>query len=119
MNFRKVYSPIKVLAVLSFVAIAIKYWGPTEVGLYLLLSPYVALYFLSNESNYRNTKLTIIRAIPAIVTLLLVPVLLFGIEADAQAGIGIMFGLIIQLTSISAAEFIIVFFLNGEKTHSK
>jgi hypothetical protein len=43
-------------------------------------------------------------------------VLLFGIESDAQAGIGLMFGLIIQLASISAAEFIILFFLNGESS---
>jgi hypothetical protein len=116
MSFRKVYLPIKVLALLSFVSIGIKYWGPIEVGFYLLLSPYAVLYFLSNENNYRNTKLTIIRCIPAALTFLIVPVLLFGIESDAQAGIGLMFGLIIQLASISAAEFIILFFLNGESS---
>jgi len=116
MSFRKVYLPIKVLALLSFVSIGIKYWGPSEVGFYLLLSPYAVLYFFSNENNYRNPKLTIIRSIPAVFTFLIVPVLLFGIESDAQAGIGIMFGLIIQLASISAAELIILFFLNGESS---
>ena len=32
MSYRKIYLPIKVLALLSFVSIAIKYWGPSEVG---------------------------------------------------------------------------------------
>ena len=112
MSFRKIYIPIKALALLSFVSMGIKYWGASEVGFYLLLFPYAVLYFLSNENNYRNTKLTIIRSIPALLTFLIVPVLLFGLESDAQAGIGIMFALIIQLASISVAEFIILFFLN-------
>lgn len=116
MSFLKIYNPIKVLAVLSFVSIGIKYWFPSEIIFYLLLSPYAVLYFSSNENNYRNTKLAIIRVIPAIVTFLLVPILLFGIEPDAQAGIGIVLGLIIQLASISTAEFIILFFLNGENS---
>jgi len=116
MNFRKVYIPIKVLALLSFVSIGIKYWAPSEMGFYLLLSPYAVLYCLSNENNYRNTKLTIIRSIPAVFSFLIVPVFLFGLEPDAQAGIGIMFGLIIQLASMSVAEFIILFFLNRESS---
>jgi len=114
MNFRKVFHPIRALAVLAFVAIAIKYWGPSEIGFYLLLLPYAVLYFLSNDNNYRNTKLAVIRFIPAVFNFILVPVLLFGIESDAQAGIGIMFALIMQLVSISAAELIILFFINDE-----
>ncbi|TGE85215.1 hypothetical protein C7Y70_02440 [Pseudoalteromonas sp. KS88] len=115
MNYKNVYLPIKALALLSFISIALKYWGPSEVGFYLLLSPYVVLFYLSNANNYRNTKLSIIRGIPAGLTLLLVPALLFGIEPDAQAGIGLMFGLLLQLASISAAELIILFFLNDEQ----
>jgi len=113
MSNRKIYYPIKVLAALSFVAIAIEYWNAGAVGLALLLSPYGVLFFLSNDNNYRDLKLTVIRIIPAVLTLLLVPWLLFGIESDPQAGIGLMFGVIIQLASISAAEFIILFFING------
>ena len=116
MSFLKIYIPIKALAVFSLASIGIKYWFPSEIIFYLLLAPYAVLYFLSNANNYRNTKLTIIRSIPAILTFLVVPMLLFGIEPDAQAGIGIMFGLIIQLASISASEFIILFFLNGENS---
>jgi len=37
-------------------------------------------------------------------------VLIFGIEPDPQAGIGIMFLLIMQLAAISASEFVILFF---------
>ncbi len=114
MSFLKVYNPIKALAVLSFVSIAIKYWFPSEMIFYLLLSPYAVLYFLSNENNYRNTKLATIRVIPATITFVLVLFLLFGIESDAQAAIGLVLGLIIQLVSISTAEFIILFFINGE-----
>ncbi len=116
MNYRKVYFPIKVLALLSFISIGFKYWVPSEVVFYLLLSPYAVIYFLSNDKNYQNIKLTIIRIIPVVLTFLLVPVLLFGIEPDAQAGIGVMFALMIQLTSISAAELIILFFLNEENS---
>jgi len=115
MNYKNVYLPIKAFALLSFISTALKYWGPSEVGFYLMLSPYAVLFYLSNANNYRNTKLTIIRSIPAVLTLLLVPFLLFGIEPDAQAGIAIMFGLLLQLASISAAELIILFFLNDEQ----
>jgi len=117
MNFLNIYYPIKVLAVISFVAISTKYWFPAEIFFYLLVSPYAVLYFLSNKNNYRNTKLTVIRAIPAVITFLLVPILLFGIEPDAQAGIALMLGLITQLASISAAEFIILFFINDESAN--
>ncbi len=96
MSYRKIYYPIKVLAVWSFVAISIVYWNTGAAGLALLLSPYVVLYFLSNDNNYRDVKLTVIRIIPAIIIFILVPWLLFGIESDPQAGIGLMFGVIIS-----------------------
>ena len=114
MNHYKIYYPIKVFSVLSFIAIAFKYWNAGAVGLSLLLSPYVVIYFLANDNNYRNLKLTLIRAIPAVATFLLVPWLLFCIESDPQAGIGLIFGVVIQLAFISTAELIILFFLNGE-----
>jgi hypothetical protein len=119
MNYGEVYFPIKVLALLSFVSIGVKYWAPSEVGFYLMLSPYAVLYFFSNANNYRNTKLVIIRSIPAVLTILLVPVLLFGLVPDAQAGIGIMFALMFQLASISAAELIILFFINSDNKADK
>lgn len=116
MNILKIYFPIKILALLSFVSIGIKYWEPTEVGFYLLLSPYAVLIFLSNANNYRNTKLSALRSIPAVLTFLLVPILLFGIQSDAQAGIGVMFGLMIQLASISLAELIILLFVKDKNS---
>ena len=114
MSNRIFYYPVKVLAVMSFIAIAFKYWNAGAIGLALLLSPYALLYFLSNDNNYRNIKLTVIRIAPAILTFLLAPWLLFGIASDPQAGIGLMFGAIIQLASIIASELIISFILNGE-----
>ncbi len=114
MSLHKIYYSIKIFAVLSFVAIAIEYWNAGLVGLSLLLSPYAVVYFLANDNNYRNLKFTLIRAIPAISTFLLVPWLLFGIESDPQAGIGLIFGVVIQLAFISAAELIILFFFDGQ-----
>ncbi len=113
-SYRKIYYPVKILAIFSFIAIALKYWNAGAIGLALLLSPYAVLYFLSNDNNYSRLQLTVIRIVPAIVTYLLVPWLLFGIESDPQAGIGLMFGVMIQLSLISAAEFIILFFIHGK-----
>jgi len=112
MSHLKINDAIKLLAVLSFVAIAIEYRYAGAIGLAFLLSPYVALYYLSSNNNYRTVKVAVIRIIPAIIVYLVVPVLLFGIEPDAQAGIGLMLGVIIQLASISAAELIILFFVD-------
>lgn len=119
MSYQKYYYPVKIISVLSFLAIAVEYWNAGAVGLSILLSPYVVLYFLSNGRNYRNLQLTVIRIVPAMVTFLFVPWLLFGIASDAQAGIGLMFGVMIQLSTISAAEFIILFFINGKSRSQK
>ncbi|MBA6408429.1 MULTISPECIES: hypothetical protein [unclassified Pseudoalteromonas] len=110
MNYKKIYYPVKGLAVLSLVAVAIKYWMPTEIGFAFMLLPYLLLYFLANAKNYQNKRLIIIRFIAALFTIILAPVLIFGIEPDPQAGMGIMFLLIMQLAAISASEFIILFF---------
>lgn len=104
------YYPVKALAALSLVAVAIKYWMPTEIGFAFMLLPYLVLYFLANANNYRNKRLFLIRIIAALFTIILAPVLIFGIKSDPQAGVGIMFLLIMQLTAISASEFIILFF---------
>lgn len=110
MNYKKIYYPVKGLTVLSLVAVAIKYWMPTEIGFAFMLLPYLLLYFLANAKNYQNKRLIIIRFIAALFTIILAPVLIFGIEPDPQAGMGIMFLLIMQLAAISASEFIILFF---------
>ena len=110
MNYKKIYYPVKALAVLSLVAVAIKYWMPTEIGFAFMLLPYLLLYFLANAKNYKNKRLIFIRIIAALLTITLAAVLVFGIEPDPQAGMGIMFLLIMQLAAISASEFIILFF---------
>ena len=74
------------------------------------MSWWIVTYFLANAKNYKNKRLIIIRFIAALFTIILAPVLIFGIEPDPQAGIGIMFLLIMQLAAISASEFIILFF---------
>ncbi|MBB1324569.1 hypothetical protein H5089_03400 [Pseudoalteromonas sp. SR45-1] len=54
MNYKKMYYPVKALAVLSLVAVAIKYWMPTEIGFAFMLLPYLLLYFLANAKNYKK-----------------------------------------------------------------
>ena len=51
MNYKKMYYPVKALAVLSLVAVAIKYWMPTEIGFAFMLLPYLLLYFLANANR--------------------------------------------------------------------
>ncbi|REL29647.1 hypothetical protein [Thalassotalea euphylliae] len=80
MNYRKIYYSIRALSVLSFFAIAYEYWGAGLISLAILLAPYATLFFLANENKYSNLKLTIARAVSAVVTFLLVPFMLFGIE---------------------------------------
>jgi len=104
------YYPVRALAVLSLVAVAIKYWMPTEIGFAFMLLPYLVLYFLANAKNYKNKRLFLLRIIAALFTITLAPVLIFGIKPDPQAGIGIVFLLVMQLAAISASEFIILFF---------
>ncbi|WP_138540893.1 hypothetical protein [Pseudoalteromonas sp. S3776] len=75
-----------------------------------MLLPYLVLYFLANANNYQNKRLFLIRIIAALFTIILAPVLIFGIKPDPQAGVGVMFLLIMQLAAISASEFFILFF---------
>ena len=110
MQYKKTYYAIKALAVLSFAAIAFTYWG-AGLALLLLLSPYAILYFLANSHSFRNTKLTVMRATPAIFSFFIMLGLVFGIQSDPQSGIGVMLGVTAQLASISLAELIILFFL--------
>ena len=112
MSHLKINDAIKLLAVFSFFAIAIEYWNAGATGLALLLSPYVVLYYFSSNKNYSTVKLAVIRIIPAIIVFLVVPGLLFGVEPDAQAGIGLMLAILIQLAAISTAELIILFFIH-------
>lgn len=74
------YYPVKALAALSLVAVAIKYWMPTEIGFAFVLLPYLVLYFLANANNYRNKRLFLIRIIAALFTIILAPVLIFGMS---------------------------------------
>lgn len=114
MSYPKVSNLVKAVALLSFVAIAFEYWSAGAFGLALLLSPYAVIYFLSSENNYRDLKLTLIRITPAIFSFILVVWLLFGIEPDPQAGIGLMLGVVAQLALISVSELIVFLFINDE-----
>jgi hypothetical protein len=50
-NYKKIYYPVKGLAVLSLVAVAIKYWMPTEIGFAFMLLPYLLLYFCNYSAS--------------------------------------------------------------------
>jgi len=120
MNYHKIYYAVRALAVLSLAIITIEYWNAGALALAILLSPYVTLYILSNENNYRDFKLMVLRVVSALLSFLMVPWLLFGVEADPQAGIGLLFGVIIQLSLISITELIILFiFRNDGRTQNR
>ena len=115
---QKAHLPIKILSLLSLVFVAVAFWYPSQIGFYLLLIPYLLLLAIARPFNYRSTKLAAIRTIGATITLLMVPALLFGIESDPQAGIAVMFLLIIQMVSLSCAELLLFFRNSTDDTES-
>jgi len=115
MSILKVHYFIKALAVLSLILFSIKYWEAGVIGLSLLLSPYVLLYFLSSEKNYRNNQLTMVRITPALISFFWVAWVLLGFDTTQQTGVLVFnIGLIVQISLIIAAECIIALFMNRE-----
>lgn len=114
MFLQKMYYPVKLLALISFLLMAAHDFRPNDIFFYLLLSPYAVLFYLANSNNYVQTNVAVLRLIAAVITFMIAP-LYFYIESDPQAGIGEVLYLILQLTAISAAEFIILFFKSSDK----
>ena len=114
MSQDKISSTLKGLAVITFIAIAVKYWSASIGGLALLLSPYPVLFYLANENNDKTVKLVFIRGITAIIVYLTSIGLLFTVVPESQAGLSLMFGVIIQLSVIATSELFIGLF-NGEQ----
>lgn len=107
MNFLKTYNIIKLLALVSFIALAYKYVANGLVGVIFMLIPYVLIFFLANKNAYQTTLKVSIRMIGGILVVLLALSLLFYVNDDAQAGIGIMFAVVIQYGVIFVSEAII------------
>lgn len=110
MNNNKITYSVRALAVISFIAICIKYFRPNEISFYILLTPYLIIYLLSKDDH--DFKSACIRACSAILSVIFVPYLVFGIELDIHAGMGILLIFISQLTAITSSELIILFLLN-------
>lgn len=115
MSIFQVHHFVKTFAVLSFLLMGIKYWEVGLLGVTILLSPYVLLYLLSTEQNYRNKKLRIIRITPAIISFIWVAWVLLEVDVGQQTSLLVFnIGLIVQISIIIAAECIITLFKNSE-----
>lgn len=115
MSIFQVHHFVKTFAVLSSILFGIKYWEVGLLGVAILLSPYVLLYLLSSEKNYRSKKLRIIRVTPAIISFIWVAWVLLEVDVGQQNGLLVFnFGLIVQISLIIAAECIITLFKNNE-----
>ncbi|MDB2356114.1 MULTISPECIES: hypothetical protein [unclassified Pseudoalteromonas] len=110
MNINKITYFVKVLAIASFIAICVKYFRPNEISFYLLLTPYLIIYLLSMD--YHNLETACVRACSAVLSFILVPYLVFGVEIDIHAGVGILLALVAQLTVITSSEIIVLFFID-------
>jgi hypothetical protein len=107
---------IKLAAVISALVVCIMHWHMHVLVLIILFIPYLVLYYLATKSNYKNAKVALLRGTASIaVFIVAIRLGVVGIEMDAQAAIPLFIFVGIQLTAISAAEFIVLFFLTSEK----
>lgn len=106
----KSHNIIKFFALISFITLAIIYWANGLFGLIILLFPYVLVFLLANDKAYCTTFKMSFRVSAAIIVCLMALGIIFGIEDDPQAGIGILFAVVIQCGVIFVSEAIIALF---------
>lgn len=104
------YKYIKVLSLISLIAVTYKYWGFGFWEAIIVLLPYLLVFLLANQDAYSSPLLIGCRTIAGVIVSLLCAVLLFGITPSAQAGIGFMFGVVIQYGVIFVSEALIGLF---------
>ena len=107
MMYLKTYNYIKALALIALVLINYEYWGAGFFWVLVMSAPYFLIFTISNESRYKTRLGHLFRASAGIIVFLLALGLLFGIDSDAQAGIGAMFAIVTQYGVIFASEALI------------
>lgn len=103
----KIYNLVRVVSLFCFSAITWEYWGNNALGLVFLLTPYVLVFVLATQKTYSSKIKIICRVVAGAFVSLLSVGLLFGIDADPQAPIGIGLTVIIQYCTLFVAEAII------------
>ena len=88
-------------------AIVYEYWGAGFIGTAFMLTPYVIVSLLANKNAYKTKLRIFCRAVGGVLVLILAIGLLFGIESDPQAAVGIGFAIVIQYGIIFVSEAII------------
>jgi len=112
----KSHNIIKILASISFIAIAYEYLAIGFMGATIILIPYVLIFLLANKNAYKTTLRVFCRVTGGILVSLLAVGLLFGIKSDPQAGVGAMFAVVIQYGVIFISEAIIGLFTYKESS---
>ncbi|GIU53593.1 hypothetical protein [Shewanella sp. KT0246] len=102
-----VFNVIKCLSILSLLAMTWRFWGSGVTATILMMLPYAVVYLLSNKNTYSTSLKTTCRALAGFFVSILAIGLLFGIDPDPQAGIGVMFGVSLQYGVIFISEAII------------
>lgn len=114
MVYLNTYNFIKALAILALVIINHEYWGTEFFEALVMSAPYILIYMIANESRYQHGLGYILRVSAGIIVFLLFLGLLFGVNSDPQAGIGVLFVIVIQYGVIFASEALIALFTYRE-----
>lgn len=114
MNQITPYYLVRAMASISLVAIALQYWPMQLLGLAIILMPYLIVILLANKEAYSSPLRVHCRFLSGVGISIISTVLLFGIESDAQASIGVLFAVAIQFGIIFISEAIIGLFTYQE-----
>jgi len=107
---------IRIFTIIISLPLIYKYSEISFLTMFFLVLPYVFIMCIASEELYQTKTRLLLRSSANIVVLLLAIGLLFGIKADAQAGIGVMFAILIQYGVIFVSEAVIGL-LSVEETH--
>ncbi len=107
MLYFNIYNFIRILSTICFLATAYKYWGAGVLGNLFILAPYLIIFLLANKNTYKTKPRRYYHTIAGALVSVLTVGLFIGIEPDAQTGIGIAFGILIQYGVIFVSEAII------------
>lgn len=114
MNQITPYYLVRAMASISLVAIALQYWTMQLLGLAIILMPYLTVILLANKEAYSSPLRVYCRFFSGVGVSIISIGLLFGIENDAQAGIGVLFAVALQFGIIFVSEAIIGLFTYQE-----
>lgn len=116
MLYFNIYNFIRLLSTICFVATAYKYGGDGFFGNLFILAPYLIVFLIANKNAYKTKLRLYCRATAGLLVSVLTVGLFIGVEPDAQAAIGIVFGILIQYGVVFVSEAIIGLATYGESS---